>query len=423
MDTTELIALVIFVLTYSLIAIRKTPFFEIKRPYSALLGAALMLLFGIITFSDAFDAINFDVIFLLIGMMAMVAGLEYVGFFNLVSDFLVEHSESKMKLLAYIMGISALLSAVSVNDATVLMFTPIVIRCCSKIKTNPIPYLVGMMMSANIGSVATAVGNPQNAFISTSVGIDFITFSTYSVPVAIICLLVAFVIVFLFYRKHLSDKFEDPVNPDSDGIVSVDPLRLKMMVGITVAAFIGFALSGVFGYKLYDVALIAGALSIVVIMTKSPGDIKWAAKHIDWGILVFFIGLFVLIGGAVETGLVDDIASLFPGFGSGETPDIVSLSVFAAILSNIVSNVPAVMLITEMMSTSDIILWIALAASSTLAGNATLIGSAANIIVAENSEKYGVKLNFFKFMCVGAIVTVVTIVVMILVLTAISYII
>jgi Na+/H+ antiporter NhaD/arsenite permease-like protein len=149
-------------------------------------------------------------------------------------------------------------------------------------------------------------------------------------------------------------------------------------------------------------------------MSKSTKDIKWVAGRIDWTILIFFIGLFVLIAGVVKSGLIVELAGIFPGFGEGETPTMLSLSVFTAILSNLFSNVPAVMLISEMMSVGDLSLWLVLAASSTLAGNATLIGSAANIIVAERSEEYGIKLNFFKFIIIGMIVTIVTIIIMIL---------
>ncbi|MFA7044435.1 MAG: SLC13 family permease, partial [Bacteroidales bacterium] len=306
------------------------------------------------------------------------------------------------------------LSAIALNDAVVLMFTPIVIRCCSKIKTNPIPYLVGMMMSANIGSMATAVGNPQNAYISTAAGIDFLQFSMYLAPVAIVCLPVVFLLIWCFYRKNLNEPFGNEITVKNEINQNIDPLRLKLMLVTTILMLIGFAISGYLDVQTYEIALFAGVVSLIIVMSKSTKDIKWVAGRIDWTILIFFIGLFILIAGVVKSGLIVELAGIFPGFGEGETPTMLSLSVFTAILSNLFSNVPAVMLISEMMSVGDLSLWLVLAASSTLAGNATLIGSAANIIVAERSEEYGIKLNFFKFIIIGMIVTIVTIIIMIL---------
>ena len=408
------IALIIFVLTYILIALHKLPGIEFKRSTAAIFGATLMILFGIISLTESFDSINFDVLFLLLGMMALVAGLEYCGLFKIIADYLVGHSESKIKLLAMIMVITALLSAIALNDAIVLMFTPIVIRCCSKIKTNPIPYLVGMMMSANIGSMATAVGNPQNAYIATAAGIDFLQFSMYLVPVAIVCLPVVFLLIWCFYRKNLNEPFGNEITVRNEVDQNIDPLRLKLMLVTTILMLIGFAISGYLDVQTYEIALLAGVVSLIIVMSKSTKDIKWVAGRIDWTILIFFIGLFILIAGVVKSGLIVELAGIFPGFGEGETPTMLSLSVFTAILSNLFSNVPAVMLISEMMSVGDLSLWLVLAASSTLAGNATLIGSAANIIVAERSEEYGIKLNFFKFIIIGMIVTIVTIIIMIL---------
>ena len=153
---------------------------------------------------------------------------------------------------------------------------------------------------------------------------------------------------------------------------------------------------------------------MVVILSRSIYNAGWLFEKIDWSILLFFIGLFVLIGGASHSGLISEFSSIVPGFSEGETTEIFPLTVFTVVLSNLVSNVPAVMLISEMMPTDDLMLSIVLASASTLAGNTTLIGSAANIIVAERSERYGVRIDFFRFMAVGIVVTIATIAVMLL---------
>ena len=415
METVVIVALIVFILTYLLIAVNKTPWFEIKRSYAALAGAILMLLIGALSFNDALDSINYKVLLLLLGMMTLVAGLEFTGFFTLVSDLILRYSGSGAKLLFLRMVVSAILSAIALNDAVGLMFTPIVIRCCRKIKVNPIPYLVGLMMAANIGSIATAVGNPQNAYIISFYGISFLDFSLYSLPIAISCLAVCFLILLAIFRGSLMRTAE--ITQCEEETRDIDRIRLGVMLAIVCITFVGFMLTGIFDIELYQVALVSGLSSLIIVSTCSPREIGWVVCRIDWHILLFFIGLFILIGGASHSGLIDEFSSMIPGFGEGETPNDVMLSVFSVILSNLVSNVPAVMLIAQMMPSASLMLCIVLAASSTLAGNTTLIGSAANIIVAERSERYGVRIDFLRFMLIGLAVTIATVALMLLCVT------
>ena len=412
MDIVTIAALIVFIVTYLLIAVNKTPWYKLKRCDVALLGALGMIIVHALTVGDAADSIDFKVLFLLLGMMTLVAGLEYAGFFTLVSERLLRFSGSGAKLLAAVMVSSAVLSAIALNDAVVLMFTPIVIKCCRKIKVNPIPYLVGLMMAANIGSIATAVGNPQNAYIVSFYGIGFLDFSLYSLPIAISCLAVSFLILLAIFRGSLMRTAE--ITQCEEETRDIDRIRLGVMIAIVCITFVGFMLTGIFDIELYQVALVSGLSSLIIVSTCSPREIRWVVCRIDWHILLFFIGLFILIGGASHSGLIDEFSSMIPGFGEGETPSDVMLSVFSVILSNLVSNVPAVMLIAQMMPSASLMLCIVLAASSTLAGNTTLIGSAANIIVAERSERYGVRIDFLRFMLIGLAVTIATVAVMLL---------
>ena len=405
-------ALIVFIVTYLLIAVNKTPWYHLKRCDVALLGALGMILVHALTVGEAADSIDFKVLFLLLGMMTLVAGLEFAGFFTLISDRLLRFSGSGAKLLAAIVVSSAVLSAIALNDAVVLMFTPIVIKCCRRIKVNPIPYLVGLMVSANIGSIATPVGNPQNAYIVSRTGIGFLDYSMYSIPISVCCLAVTYLILFLIYRKKLMEPAF--IEEDDQKMRPIDGRRLRIMIGILCATFIGFILTGFYDFELYQVAIVSGIASAIVVIPRSLKNAEWLVGRIDWSILLFFIGLFVLIGGASHSGLISEFSTQIPGFGEGETPEIFPLTVYTVILSNLVSNVPAVMLISEMMPTTDLMLSIVLASASTLAGNTTLLGSAANIIVAERSERYGVRIDFFRFMAVGVIVTIATIAVMLL---------
>ncbi|MCL2296650.1 MAG: SLC13 family permease [Methanomassiliicoccaceae archaeon] len=414
---TILVTAAIFVFTYALISVGNIPKLKIDRGVAAAVGGILVILFGLVSLTDLPEYVDLNVIFLLLGMMMLVAGLEFSGFFRIVSDFLIRFSGSKIRLLAYVMIICAVLSAVALNDAVVLIFTPIVIRCCRYTDSNPIPYLIGVMFSANIGSLATSVGNPQNAYIASEAGLSFIEFAAHAFPVSLLCLPIAFLFILLIFRKNLTaDTPSQPLGADME----VDRFRLWATVAIMLGALAGFVVSGPLGIPIYVIALTAGILALAVVMSKSAKNAVWVAKKVDWRILVFFIGLFVLMGAVTESGLLAQIASVFPGFGDGETPSIMSVTAFSAVLSNLVSNVPAVMLIGNMLPEGNIMLWIALAASSTLAGNATLIGSAANVIVSERSEREGVHFNFWKFALIGVPVTLVTLFIAVGILTLLS---
>jgi Na+/H+ antiporter NhaD/arsenite permease-like protein len=215
-------------------------------------------------------------------------------------------------------------------------------------------------------------------------------------------------VIFAIFRKNLtSEVTPHPIEDEQE----VDRARLWAVVAITLGALVGFALSETIGVQTYVVALTAGVLALIVVMTKSPKNIVWAAKKINWTILVFFIGLFILMGAVETSGLLDEIASLFPGFGGGGVPSALGVAAFSTVLSNLVSNVPAVMLIGNMLPEGNMLLWFTLAASSTLAGNATLIASAVNVIVSERAETEGITFSFWKFALIGIPVTAVTLLV------------
>lgn len=409
------VALIIFLLTYVLLTVRLPGRFRIGRGTAALIGSVLMILFGVVTLSGAWQSIDFDVLFLLIGMMVLVAGLEYCGLFEVISGLLVDKFRTRKGLLAGIMGISALLAALILNDAVVLLFTPIVIRTCARIRADPIPYVVGMLMSANIGSVATAIGNPQNAYIASFAGLDFIDFSLHLAPVAIVCMPVAYLMIYAVFRKRIEADVETGMCYEEPA--EIDTKRLRFMVLVMIAMFAGFIASGFTGMPLYVPAVAAAAVAVMVVLSKDRTQGPRIVKRVDWSIIAFFIGLFVVMDGVSASGLLSEIASLFPGFGPGETPAVLSLSAFSLVLSNLVSNVPAVMLLSNMMPIDSGTLWYVLAAASTLGGNATFLGSAANVIVAESAECYGVEINLVKLMAVGIPAAVVTTGLMIVMMT------
>jgi Na+/H+ antiporter NhaD/arsenite permease-like protein len=420
---TLLIALAIFLVTYALISIRRFPKVKIDRPAAALVGAALMIALGVVAPDKAIGAIHLDIIILLVGMMILVAGLELCGFFEWVSLRMIKYSKNQFTFLVLTMVVTGSLSALVLNDTIVLLFTPIIIRTCRLLKSNPVPYLVAEALAANIGSVATVVGNPQNAFIATTAGISFVDFSARLVPVSIVCMLVAITMMYLFYRKDIEKgsaqefrrkilkdgwkAFEDElVKGDAATTSGIKKLKerkvgLYALTGITTMTFLAFILSHVLGTPIAVIAFLGGVTALFVVPLITDVKAKEMVAGVDWSIILFFVGLFIVIEGVKDSTLLDEIRGGFPGFHDGSVPSLAWLSALSAFMSNLVSNVPAVMLLSEMIPVSHSDLWIALAASSTLAGNATILGAAANVIVAEKAEGMGVQINFWKFTLVG----------------------
>jgi len=417
------IALAIFLATYALISIRRFPKVKVDRPAAALIGAGLMIVFGVVSPEKALSAINIEIVILLIGMMLLVAGLELCGFFEWISLRMIKYSKNQFRFLVLTMVVTGFLSALVLNDTVVLLFTPIIIRTCRLLKSNPVPFLVAEAIAANIGSVATAVGNPQNAFIATKAGISFTEFSIKLVPVSIVCMAVAILVLYLFYRKDIekgtAHEFrkrildegwkafeEELVKGDSTTTSGIRKLKerrigLYALIVITAATFVAFVASHLIEAPIALIAFLAGIVALFVLPLLTDVKSKDMLTGVDWSIILFFIGLFVVLEGVKDSGLLADIGNFFPGFHQGETPTIGWLTALSAFLSNLVSNVPSVLLLGELIPTSDPNLWIALASSSTLAGNATILGAAANVIVAEKAEGMGVEVNFWKFTLVG----------------------
>ena len=427
-----LLALVIFLLTYVLISVRRFGKFNLERPAVALFGAALMVLFGVVAADQAFAAIQLDIIGLLLGMMIIVVCLELCGFFTWVSVKMIRASKNQFQFLILVMSVTALLSALILNDTVVLLFTPIVIKACRLIKANPVPFLVAEAIAANIGSVATPVGNPQNAFIATQSHITFAEFTSKLLPVTLLCLLVAMLLVWIVFRNQLRDGSERngrywlcersrPIDAEEAiGEIAPEPVHRSvfLVLGALALVFVGFVLSPYIKLPLAMVAFIGGAFVLMFLpfFNRSVQPVE-VLRKVDWTLLIFFVGLFVVLKGVETSGLLAEMMTTFQtGSGSGLT-SIPGLTAFCAILSNLISNVPAVMLLSPFVaSVGNNNLWLALVTSSTLAGNATILGAAANVIVVETGNKMGVEVSLWQFMKAGLPITIITLLISVVLL-------
>jgi len=399
-------ATLVFVVTYVLISLRNVRRFPIERPAVAMLGGALMLVLGILTPAEAIAAINLDVILLLVGMMVLVSGLDACGFFDLVSSRIAARAKTQTSFLVWLMVTTAALSAVVLNDTIALLVTPVVVRSARALRVNPIPYLVAVAISANVGSVATEVGNPQNAFIGIRSGIPFLTFTVYLLPVTVACLAVAIGLVWFAFRKDLAAPLTPAVS------MPAVPLQRRGMVftlAVTLAVAVAFFASSTPEW-LPLIALAGGSFVLFFLPFVSKVTPRNLIAKVDWSIILFFVGLFVLLGGVEASGLSTAIQSGFTSaFGgrSGGLPWLVGLS---ALLSNLISNVPAVLLLAQVVPQGSTQLWLGLATSSTLAGNATILGAACNVIVVQVASRDGVSVSMRDFVKAGLPVTAATLV-------------
>jgi len=390
-----LTAAVIFLLTYLVLAIGRLPGFRVDRTGAAIIGATLMIASKSLSIQQAYAAIDYNTIVLLFGMMIVVANLRVSGFFTLVSAWVVEHTHRPVVLLAAIVFVSGFFSAFFVNDTMCLVLTPLVLDIARRLRRNPVPYLLAVAMAANIGSVATITGNPQNMMIGSISGIGYRAFAAALAPVAAAGLAALIALMSFSYRREFR---QEAVMAIEHQPVKVNRAVLWKSLLVS-AAMIAFFFAG---WPVAEVALAAGAL-LLITRRVGPDTIY---REIDWRLLVMFIGLFIVVAGVERSALSGDMLAAAARFRLDRTA---VLSACAAVLSNVVSNVPAVLVFKPVVAhlPDPRHAWLVLAMSSTLAGNLTVLGSVANLIVVERARRE-VDISFWQYAKVGIPVTVVT---------------
>ena len=407
MSGLQWISLGIVLLTYAGIAVGRVPRFGMSRTTMAIVGAAALLAIGAASESQAFAAIDLSTIILLFGMMVINVNLRSAGFFDLVGNRVLRLARSPRLLLALIIGATGVLSPLFLNDPLCLLFTPLVLDLTRQARRDPIPYLIGLTMAANVGSVATITGNPQNILIGSAGaadGITYLNFAAALVPVALIGLVICWVVIVLMFP----DEFRGTIGAvDMPAPRIYRPLlwrSLTVVVGVIILFFIGVPVM---------TAVLIGAALLLVSRLKPSRLLA-----VDWDLLAFFIALFIVTGAVQAVGISDRLFTLIAPLISG---GIVTLTLVTAVLSNLVSNVPAVLLLRPAIGhlTDPKLAWLTLAMASTLAGNLTLLGSVANLIVAEIAAERAVRLTFRAYLRVGVPITLLTLIVGIVWLTVI----
>jgi Na+/H+ antiporter NhaD/arsenite permease-like protein len=393
----EAAAIAIFAITYLVVAIGRLPGFRLDRAGAALVGASLMVAAGALPLEEAPKAIDFDTIILLLGVMIVVANLRLSGFFRLVTGWVVTRAQYPIVLLASIVLVSGIFSAFLVNDTVCLVLTPLVLDLVTRLRRNPVPYLLAIAMASNIGSTATITGNPQNMIIGSLSHISYGTFTAALSPIAGVGLVLTLGLIALVYRSEFWTRQRlggeaGPAHADWPIIAKSVAVSLGMVAGF-------FA-----GIPPAKVAIVAGA---VLLLTRRVKSEKVYAE-IDWTLLLMFAGLFIVVAGLEHSVLSPEVIGAVGRLHLEQMP---VLSGITAILSNIVSNVPAVLVLKPFIAPLQCQqqAWLTVAMASTLAGNFTLVGSVANLIVVQRARAQNVEIGFWEYFKVGAPLTMLTI--------------
>lgn len=400
--TTTTLRLIVFLATYVVLAFPGFSGARLSRPVVAAGGAALMLLIGRLSLHEAFAAIDIDVLVFLLGMLIVAAYLDVAGVFEWAAEGIVRHvTDNPYVLLAVLVGVSGVASALFMNDTICLVFTPLVVATLRPLGVKPVPFLLGVALAANVGSAMAITGNPQNMVIGLASHIEFAAFLAALALPSLGGLLIVYGVLVLVFRRDLTVLTGPPAR--------IIPRAIDRRAAlVAIAVFGGMLVGWLSGYSLPRVSIVGGAALLVL----AGRDVRPVLARVDWLLLVFFAGLFVIVGGVRDVPLVErgTVVAIHALNGSSWR-DATVVSGAMLVLSNLVSNVPAVLLWRPVIPAlpDARFLWLVMAMSATFAGNLTLLGSLANLIVAERAQAEGATLSFADFLKAGVPVTLLTI--------------
>jgi Na+/H+ antiporter NhaD/arsenite permease-like protein len=404
-DANLALGLLVFGLTYAAITTDK-----IHKTIVALGGAVAMLLLGLITQEKAFQSVDWNVIFLLAGMMIIAHSIQGTGFFQWVAIKLVKLAQARpIKVLIYLSTFAAFASAFLDNVTTVVLLTPLILYVARLLTVSAMPYLLSLILASNIGGTATLIGDPPNIIIGSAAGLDFGAFLLNLAPVVLVILGVFLLTVMLLFRKELQIEEETrlaALEIEEKGIIKD---RRMLVISLTVLGLtiLGFLVQGIFHYEAATIAL-AGA---VLVLLLGPSEVHEVLSEIEWTTLLFFVGLFIVVEAIIEVGFVAIAARSLLSFTGGDLGLTTMLLLWlSGVASGIVDNIPytatMVPIIKELGNTMPVQpLWWALALGACLGGNATIVGASANVIVASLGERAGYKISFGSFLKYGLLIT------------------
>jgi Na+/H+ antiporter NhaD/arsenite permease-like protein len=410
------LAVTVFAVAYALIASEK-----VNRVVVALAGAALMLAFGLVSSEDAFHStefgIDWEVIFLLLGMMIVVGVMKQTGLFEYLAIWSAKKARGEpFRIMAALVILTAVASALLDNVTTVLLVAPVTILICERLELPPAPYLIALALASNIGGTATLIGDPPNIIIASQANLTYLDFLSNLAPLVVVLLVVFIAMCRVLFRSAFTfrpERVQELMALDEREAIVDRPLLIRSLA-VGVAATVGFALHGLLHYDPSVIALL-GAGVLLLLANRPPAVFL---REVEWPTLAFFMGLFIMVGALVKVGVIQRLADAAADLTGGRLLLATTLLLWVSgLLSAIVDNIPYVATMAPVVGTlvdqlppgtDGTVLWWSLALGADLGGNATAIGASANVVILGLSERAGHRISFLQFTKYGALVALVT---------------
>ena len=411
------VAVTVFAVAYALIASEK-----VNRVVVALTGAGLMLALRLVSSEDAFHSTDFgidwEVIFLLLGMMIVVGVMKQTGLFEFLAIWSAKKARGEpYRIMAVLVVLTAVASAFLDNVTTVLLVAPVTVLICERLDLPPAPYLIALALASNIGGTATLIGDPPNIIIASEADLSYLDFLANLAPLVVLLLAVFVGLCRVLFRSAFTSRPElvAELMTLEEREAIVDRRLLVQSLAIGVLATAAFALHGVLHYDPSVVALL-GAGVLLLLANRSPTVFL---REVEWPTLAFFAGLFIMVGALVKVGVIQSLADAAADFTGGRLLLATTLLLWVSgLLSAIVDNIPYVATMAPVTATlvqdfqgagDPTVLWWSLALGADLGGNATAIGASANVVILGLSERAGHRISFLQFTKYGTLVALVTI--------------
>lgn len=403
MSPNEIISIVIFLLVMVAIVSEK-----VHRAAASLAGAVILLVTHVLTVDSAIEHVDVNTIGVLVGMMLFVAVVKNSGLFEYIAIKSAKLTHGKpWAIMAVFTIITAALSAFLDNVTTVLLVGPMTLAITSILKVNPVPFLLTQILASNMGGTATLIGDPPNIMIGSEAGLGFADFILNTAPVIVIIMAASLLCFYLMFGRKLKvsdDAMQAVMELDENRAIKDKSLLIKsvVMIGLVV---IGFMFHSSLGMESCTIALLAA----VIMMIVGKQDVEDVIMGVEWSTILFFIGLFVVVGGMEENGVIDQLATLLIGMTGGNLVLTMLIILWvSAIVSSFLDNIPFVATLIPMIlaiqaeSGMDVTpLWWALSLGACLGGNGTLIGASANVVLSGISNKNGYPITFMSYLKVG----------------------
>lgn len=402
MISQQLIAVIIFIVVIVAIMSEK-----VHRAVAAVTGSVLLVLLKILSIDDCISYIDFNTIGVLIGMMLFVAVVKNSGIFEYIAIKAAKFAKGNpWKIMMYFMILTAVLSAFLDNVTTVLLIGPMTLAITRILKINPVPFLMTQILASNIGGTATLIGDPPNIMIGSAAKLSFLDFIVNLGPIIVVVLAATILCFYLIYGKHfIFDKsaMQEVMKLDEQKAVKDSSLMRKSII-LTIMVAVGFVMHSTLGVESCIIALTAA--SIMLLIGKQDADEIIAG--VEWPTIVFFTGLFIVVGGMVKVGVIDKLAHLLMNVAEGHMVLTMLLILWvSAILSSILDNIPFVATLIPLILTMErsglnvMPFWWAISLGACLGGNGTLIGASANVVLSGISNKHGYPITFVQYLKIG----------------------